>query len=105
MEPFHVCEKVQILHKYYTVSEEDNLHDAKYELLGNISYLTQEITLRSDASPADKRVTLLHEILHGVDDAWGLRLKERQVDMLAKALYQLLRDNGWCVCPVEGQSE
>lgn len=105
MEPFRMCEKVQILHKNYTVSEEDNLHNAKYELLGGIDYLTQNIMLRSDASPEDKRVALLHEILHGVDDAWGLRLKERQVDMLAKALYQLLRDNGWRVCPMEGQSE
>lgn len=105
MESFHVCEKVQIMHKSYTVSEKENLHNEKYELLGEISYLAQEITLRSDASQEDKRVMLLHEILHGVDDAWGLRLKERQVDMLSKALYQLLRDNGWRVCPMEVQSE
>ena len=105
MDPFHVCNKVQIMHKGYTVSERDNLHNAKYELLGEINHLTQEIALRSDVSPEDKRVTLLHEILHGVDDAWGLRLKERQVDMLAKALYQLLRDNGWRVCPMEEQTE
>lgn len=105
MKPFDVASRVHILHKNYTVSECDNLHDEKSELLGEISYLTQEITLRSDASPDDKRVTLLHEILHGIDDVYGLKLEERQVDMLAKALYQLLRDNGWHVCPMEEQSE
>lgn len=104
MKPFDFASRVHILHKNYTVSECDNLHDEKSELLGHINYLTQAIELRSDASPDEKRVTLLHEILHGVDKAWGLRLKERQVEVLATALYQLLCDNGWVVKPMEAQS-
>lgn len=104
MKPFDIVPRVHILHKNYTVSECDNLHDEKSELLGHINYLTQAIELRSDASPDDKRVTLLHEVLHGIDEAYGLKLKERQVDMLAKALYQLLRDNGWCIRGMEMQS-
>ena len=104
MKPFDVASRVHILHKNYTVSVCDNLHDEKSELLGHINYLTQTIELRSDAGPDDKRVTLLHEILHGIDDVYELKLKERQVDLLAKALYQLLRDNGWCIRVMEMQS-
>jgi hypothetical protein len=37
--------------------------------------------------------TLLHEIIHHVDDKLTIGLKEVQVDRLATGLYQVLKDN------------
>ena len=37
--------------------------------------------------------TLLHEIIHHLDDKIGVGLKEAQVDRLAVGLYQVLKDN------------
>jgi hypothetical protein len=38
-------------------------------------------------------VTLLHEIIHHLDDKLSMGLKEAQVDRLAVGIYQVLKDN------------
>ena len=37
--------------------------------------------------------TLLHEVIHHLDDKLGIGLKEAQVDRLAVGIYQVLKDN------------
>jgi hypothetical protein len=44
-------------------------------------------------SPQKREETYLHEIIHHIDSALDLRLKEAQVRRLSVGLYQVLHDN------------
>lgn len=50
-----------------------------------------------------KRVVLLHELMHVLEDFAGASLKETQIDSFAKSLYSLIRDNpelmAWLAAP------
>lgn len=43
--------------------------------------------------PDKRRIIKLHEVIHAIDDAHGLDLREEQVARLAECLTQYLRDN------------
>lgn len=43
--------------------------------------------------PDKRRIILLHEVIHAIDNAHGLDLREEQVARLAECLAQYLRDN------------
>lgn len=40
-----------------------------------------------------KQATLIHEIIHGLDEMYCIGLKEKQVVKLGNAFYRLVRDN------------
>lgn len=88
-----IPEKVNILYKTYTISECQGLHDGNQDLCGQIQYLSQQILLNSEMSEELKKATLLHELVHGLDEMYNIGLKEKQVDKLGNALYMLIRDN------------
>lgn len=88
-----IPEKVKILYKEYTVEEIENLHDGGVDLYGQIHYLTEKILLNVNSSDEQKKATLIHEVIHGLDEMYGIGLKEKQVEKLGNALYMLLRDN------------
>lgn len=88
-----IPEKVKILCKEYEISEQENLHDENGDLLGQIQYLPQEIILNSDAAEEQKQATLLHEIIHTLDEMYGIDPKEKQVEKLGNSLYMLQKDN------------
>lgn len=88
-----IPEKVKILYKEYTVEEQENIHDGEADLYGQIHYLPQRIILNADCSDKQKEATLLHEVIHGLDEMYGIGLKEKQVDKLGNALYMLIKDN------------
>lgn len=85
--------KVKVLYKEYTVEEQTNLHDGGGDLYGQIHYLPQKIILNTDASEEQKKTTLLHELIHAMDEMYSIGLKEKQVEKLGNAFYMLLRDN------------
>lgn len=88
-----IPEKVRILYKEYDIEHQKNLHDGGCELYGQIHYLPEKIYLNPDASMAMQKATLLHELLHGLDEMYGIDLKEKQVEKLGNALYMLIKDN------------
>lgn len=45
------------------------------------------------ASEEQKKETLLHEIIHAMDEKFRIELKERQVEQLGVAIYNLVKDN------------
>jgi len=53
----------------------------------------QEIKVKNSIHPELQRDTLLHEILHAIDEQLDMRLKHRQVHALAVAIMQVLREN------------
>lgn len=89
----NIPEKVKILFKTYDVQQEKNLHDMEGDLYGQIHYLPERIILNEDSTEEQKKATLIHELIHGLDEAYIIGLKEKQVEKLGNALYMLIRNN------------
>lgn len=85
--------KVKILYKDYDVQEQDNLHDENGDLYGQIRYLPEKIYLNAQSSEKRKEASLIHEIIHGIDEMYFIGLKEKQIEKLGNALYVLIQDN------------
>lgn len=88
-----VPEKVKILYKEYGIELREGLHDENGELYGHINYLSQKIYLNEEASEEQKKATLMHEIVHGLDEMYDIGLEEKEVEKLGTALYMLLKEN------------
>lgn len=88
-----IPDKVKILYKDYDIEEKNNLHDNGGDLYGQIHYLPEKILLNSESSQEQKQATLIHEIIHGLDEMYCIGLKEKQVEKLGNAFYMLVRDN------------
>ena len=89
-----IPDSVNILFKKYTVRYDNNMRNDKGDLLyGQIDHIEQLITLNEDAGLEQQKATLMHEMVHGLDELYGIGLKEKQVEKLGVALYMLVRDN------------
>lgn len=89
-----IPDSAQILYKKYTVGFDSNMRNDKGDLLyGQIDHIEQLITLNEDAGIEQQKATLMHEMVHGLDELYGIGLKEKQVEKLGVALYMLVRDN------------
>lgn len=53
----------------------------------------QQILVRDGQPLESEQDTLLHEVLHAIDEAMGLKLKEAQVKGAATGLLAVLKDN------------
>lgn len=89
----NIPENINILYKTYSVKQEKNLHDGQDDLYGQIHYLPEQIFLNIDASNSQKEATLIHEVIHGLDEMYRIGLNEEQVEKLGNAFYMLIRDN------------
>lgn len=89
-----IPERVDILYKKYAIGCESHMRNEHGDILyGQIDYIEQTISLNSATSHEQKKATLIHEIVHGIDELYGIGLKEKQVEKLGNALYVLIRDN------------
>ena len=89
-----IPKSVNILFKNYAVCFEDRMRDEKGNTLyGEIDYIEQKISLNRAAKDEQAEATLLHEVIHGIDELYNIGLKEKQVEKLGNALYMLIRDN------------
>lgn len=68
--------------------------DGKW-LHGWVLFTEQEMRIDAAMSEERKRITLLHEALHAIEETRGLKLDEPTVIALGTAIYELLRDNPW----------
>lgn len=88
-----IPDKVKILYKEYDIEEQNNLHNNGGDLYGQIHYLPEKILLNSESSQEQKQATLIHEIIHGLDEMYCIGLKEKQVEKLGNAFYMMVKDN------------
>lgn len=89
-----IPDSAQILYKKYTVGFNSNMRNDKGDLLyGQIDHIEQLIMLNEAAGIEQQKATLMHEMVHGLDELYGIGLKEKQVEKLGVALYMLVRDN------------
>jgi hypothetical protein len=85
-------ERIRILGKPFTVSytQGQPLED---DLNGECDTDKQQILVRDGQPLESEQDTLLHEVLHAVEEAVDARLKETQVKKVATALLAVLKDN------------
>lgn len=88
-----IPKNVSILYKKYDIEFEPNLHDENNDLYGQILHGQERIILNSASSIEQQKATLLHEAIHGLDELYGIKLKEEQVEKLSTAMYMLIKDN------------
>lgn len=88
-------ETVKIGPYTFKVIAHDDLKDDGTKCWGTIKYADGNINIETGHSDEHTRVTLLHEVLHGIDHAGEIGLKEKQIRRLAPALVAFLMDNGW----------
>jgi hypothetical protein len=60
---------------------------------GEYDYETQVVRVREGQQPAFEADTVLHELIHAIDDAMQLGMTERQVHCSATGLIALFKDN------------
>lgn len=89
----NIPEKVKVLYKEYTIEEQENLHDDGTDLYGQVHYLPEKILLNIDSSDEQKKATLIHELIHALDEMYCIKLEENLVEKLGTAMYMLIRDN------------
>src|SRR3989338_2943128 len=63
------------------------------ENVGEVDFDERVIYLKRKQSPAEKKRTLIHEIVHILCDGVNIELSEKSVDKVANALYDSLYKN------------
>lgn len=74
----------------YEVNYIEDLRDGSQKLNGHILYDKAEIRIDRDLADQAKRITIMHEVVHGMADAVGVDLKEKEVELLANILVATL---------------
>ena len=83
--------RIKVLGKPFTIKWLTEGLDA--DLLGECDSDKQLISVRDGQPPEQEEDTLLHEVLHAIDEAMGLKMKEAQVKGCATGLLAVLKDN------------
>lgn len=78
--------------KYGIVSAGEALNSGG-ALYGQIDYDRQTITLRETNTGEQDEETLIHEVLHGISDMYGMEMTEDFVAKLSNVVYTFLKDN------------
>lgn len=89
-------EKIKIGYKDYQIKYLDPkqvLFDDGTGLIGKIEYNDNIIYLSNRYSNDTSNEGLVHEVIHGRDDMYGIGFTEEQVNGLGKGIYTVLKDN------------
>ena len=81
---------IRIIGKKFTVSYPTSVDG---ELVGECDTDKQMITVLDGQPLESEQDTLLHEVLHAIDEMVDAKLKESQVKRLATGLLAVLKDN------------
>jgi hypothetical protein len=83
---------IDILGKIYKIKF---LKDSKFEEqeYGLIDFNSMEILVNIEKGLDHQKDTVIHEILHGIDEELGLHLSEKQVRNLGCGIFQVLKTN------------
>ena len=87
--------KIRILGIDYSVREVQLINDDD-TIMGLCRYQANEILIKKGLSDADKKITLIHEILHAVLGQLGFENEndnENMIKSLSTALYLVLSEN------------
>ncbi|MEG1336557.1 MAG: hypothetical protein RSC99_09105 [Clostridiales bacterium] len=86
-------EKIKIGWKTYEIQNKESVLVDNSACYGSIDYDGLVISLRQANTKKQNEATLLHEILHGIENMNNLDLGEHTITVLADAFYTVLCDN------------
>ena len=93
-----MLDKIKIGWKEYGIDIYDNeLSDETnkdVEIFGDMNPKTNKIRLTNKYGQGALESTLIHEVLHAIDDMYGVGLTENAVEALGNGIYTALKDNG-----------
>ncbi|WP_167957958.1 hypothetical protein [Anaerosporobacter faecicola] len=89
----NIPDKVKVGYKEYEVQMEKHLDDETNLLYGCCYYEEETIKLCTKYTENQQKCTLVHELVHAIDNMNDIGLTEDQVVKLGKGLYQLIKDN------------
>ena len=81
-------ERIRILGKAFKVT-----NVVPDDLNGECDTDTQTISIRDGQPLESEQDTMLHEVIHAIDEAMDVKMKETQVKKMATALLAVLKDN------------
>lgn len=87
--------EVKIFGETYEVIEQEII-DNVVEKIGLIDHMQNKIYIKKSLSEDKKKVTLIHEILHGILSQLGFddeHDNEHLIDSLSTAIYQVFKSN------------
>lgn len=85
--------KVKIGAVQFNIVEADDLRDGAVLLNGVIKFEGETISYEKALSIDKRKITLIHEILHGIVNHAGGVHDESQIEMYANGLHQVLTEN------------
>ncbi len=91
-----LIDKVKIGWKEYKIKlleSQQTLKTGTGECYGEIFYDEKVIHINKAYDVEFQEATLIHEVLHGIEDMYNLELGEETVTRLAQAIYTVLKDN------------
>ena len=88
-----IPDKVKVGHRDYLVEMVPQLDDGSRELYGECRYDDEVIRLCTRYPTNQQKCTLIHELIHAVDEMYHVGLSEKQVIRLGKGIYQVIKDN------------
>ena len=84
---------IKVGYKDYAVPKVDHLDDDTRLLYGRVLFGEEVIKLANRYPENQMKCTLIHELVHAVDDMQDIKLTEEQVIKLGTGLYQVIKDN------------
>ena len=86
---------IKIGPRVFKVSLVENLLDAdgSQKLNGHILYDKALIRIDSGLAPVSQRLTMIHEIVHGIADYLDVEMSEKEVSTMANGITAMLMDN------------
>lgn len=86
-------ERIRILGKPFKITYCQGAEPLSEDQVGECDPDKQTILIRDGAPLESEQDTLLHEVLHALDEATDAKLKETQIKKIATALLAVLKDN------------
>lgn len=85
---------VKIGYRNYGLKFEDAIYtDEPKELYGEIKYDDEVIRISKKFSLKQQAATILHEVLHGIDEDREIDLTEKQVSQISIGLFDVMAKN------------
>jgi len=88
-----ITDKVKIGGQVFEVNQVQCVSDDDKNVDGKIWYDKGLIQIQVDVKDDYKEYVLLHEIMHGIFEFCGYEQDENRVDVLARALHMVIKDN------------
>lgn len=86
-------QSLTIFGKPYQVKYVDKINDG--DQFGELDTGTGLISVLNTSTKQMQEETLLHEIIHAIDEDMGIGLNEKQVQRLSVSLYAVLKENNF----------